>query len=97
MDSSLLEQLRLRGIPQWVVRLGTLKLVKRVDVWPLIARVLSKSLESPRRQRFELIIVFSHLAKVEAELSPGNELVQKRFDLQAGAPPAGTAQTIVLE
>ena len=51
----------------------------------------SQSLQSPCRQRFELVIIFSHLATIEAELSPSNDLVQKSFSILASTPPTGTA------
>jgi hypothetical protein len=50
MDSPFSEQLCLCSIPKCVMCLGTLKLLKSVNVGPLIARMLSKGLQSPRRQ-----------------------------------------------
>jgi hypothetical protein len=91
VNSPLSDQLCLRSIPEWVVCIGTLKLLESVNVGPLITRVLAKSLQGLRRERVKLIIVLSNLAKIEARLSPGDDLIQERFGRLASTPPTGAA------
>ena len=80
VDAALAHELALRGVPQLVVRLGACELVERVDELAPIARVLVERPLRPLGQRLvAVVVVGAVVARDEAELAPGDRLVEERL------------------
>jgi hypothetical protein len=88
VDGALAQELCLGSIPQRVVGRRAGKLFERVDVLAPIAGVFRKCFDGPIGQRLPTAVVRAFVADVEAELAPGNELVEKRLGIIARAPPS---------
>src|ERR1700690_1304198 len=71
--------------------LGIFKLLEAVSERSCVPLVLPQRFLSPSRQGFKLIVVFLQVAAIEAQFTPGDELIEKCFRIGAHAPPSGAA------
>jgi len=77
VDAALAHQLHLGGVPQRIVRACVLELLERVHVGARVGGVRLERLARPGRQRLVAIVVGGVVAHVEADLAPGDELVEE--------------------
>jgi hypothetical protein len=87
---SLSPKLSLCGIPDGIMGIGVLELIKAVQVRSRIVPVPVQGLLGPSRKGLVTIIGVQVSAHVVPELAPCDKLVQKSFGIPTHAPPAFT-------
>ena len=88
MNRAIPHQLPLRRIPQEVMGPRTFQFFQRVQHGPGVRGVLLQGRPGPPGKRLVLSILRIVPAKVETDLPPGNQFIQKRLGLRTHPPPA---------
>ena len=87
MDDALLSELVLGCIPQRVVSVGVFEFFKRVEVRAFILFVLGEGGFCPLGEGIVFSVVFHHGTVNEANVSPGDDLVEEGFNRFWKTPP----------
>ncbi len=84
MHPSGVDHLALRGVPQRIVSLSAFQLGLTIEVLPFVRAMLVQGATRPRLTPVEAVIARVEADKVDGELSPHDELLEKRISVGLG-------------